>query len=110
MNMFGADENSENDVRLTLEQRLEALERNTTVLNDSLKMLHKMLKEQGELITEYITQKIVSADSSSQQETDVRPEDAVYTFRCKQRFDKIEKDIDKLRRSIEDAKFKLKAS
>jgi ubiquinone biosynthesis protein UbiJ len=108
--MFAADENSENEVGLTLEQRLEALERNSTVLNDTVKMLHKMLKEQGELITEYITQKIVSADSSGQQQTNVRPEDAVYTFRCKQRFDKIEDDIDKLRKSIEDAKFKLKAS
>jgi ubiquinone biosynthesis protein UbiJ len=108
--MFAADENSENEVGLTLEQRLEALERNSTVLNDTVKMLHKILKEQGELITEYITQKIVSADSSGQQQTNVRPEDAVYTFRCKQRFDKIEDDIDKLRKSIEDAKFKLKAS
>ena len=48
-------------MRLTLEQRLEALERDNVVLHDTIKLLHRLLKEQRELISEYITIKVTCA-------------------------------------------------
>ncbi len=97
-------------MRLTLEQRLEALERDNVVLHDTIKLLHRLLREQRELISEYITLKVTCATTSSEQNrANTRPEDALYTFICKRRFDRIEKDMDKLRKLIESSKFGLKA-
>jgi len=96
-------------MRLTLGQRLEALERDNVVLHDTIKLLHRLLKEQRELISDYITLKVTSADSSDGKGVNKRPEDAVYTFTCRRRFDRIEKDMEKLRKLIENSKFGLKA-
>ena len=97
-------------MRLTLEQRLAALERDIVVLRDTLKMLHGLLKEQRQLISDYITQQVMSADTSDEEKHgNVRPEDALYTFVCQQRFDKMEKNIEKIRKLIEDSRFGLKA-
>jgi uncharacterized coiled-coil protein SlyX len=97
-------------MRLTLEQRLVALERDNVVLHDTIKLLHKLLKEQRELISDYITLKVTSADPSNEQKgATARPEDALYTFVCKQRFDRIEKDMGKLRNFMKNSEFSLKA-
>jgi hypothetical protein len=97
-------------MRLTVEQRLEALERDTVVLHDTLKLLHKLLKEQGELISSYIVQKITSANPNGEHSAkNVRPEEELYTFVCKQRFDKIERDVKKTLKLIENLRFRLKA-
>ncbi|MFQ6036099.1 MAG: hypothetical protein ACE5NM_09685 [Sedimentisphaerales bacterium] len=97
-------------MRLTIEQRLESLERDVVVLQDTMKLLHKLLKQQRELINDYITQKVTSAKfSDKESEEDARPEDALYIFTCRQRFDRIEKEIDKVRKMIEDSKAGLKA-
>lgn len=97
-------------MRFTVEQRLAALERDNVVLHDTIKLLHKLLKEQRELINNYITLKVISADTSNKQKgATTRPEDALYTFICKLRFDRIEKDMKLLRSFIKDSKFDLKA-
>jgi len=97
-------------MRLTLGQRLEALERDNVVLHDTIKLLHRLLKEQRGLISDYITLKVTSADTSDERKgVNKRPEDAVYIFTCRRRFDKIEKDMEKLRKLIENSKFGLKA-
>ena len=96
-------------MRLTLEQRLEALERDNVVLHDTIKLLHRLLKEQRELISDYITLKVTCvAASGEQNRANTRPEDALYTFICKQRFDRIEKDMEKLHKLAESSKFDLK--
>jgi hypothetical protein len=98
------------DMRLTIEQRLQALERDVVVLQDTIKLLHKLLKDQGELIHDYITQKVAQADDNGENNSgNGRPEDALYTFVCKQRFDKIDKDIKKLRQLIQARDVGLKA-
>ncbi len=97
-------------MRLTTEQRLAALERDNIVLNDTVKMLHKLLKEQRKLINEYITQKVISATQSDGQKSNVRPEDALYTFICKRRFDNLEKRMEKIHRLAEKPKYELRAS
>lgn len=97
-------------MRLTVEQRLQALERDTMVLHDTIKMLHKLLKDQGELINEYIVQKLASANASDERGVkNTRPEEELYTFVCKQRFDKIERDVKKTLKLIENLRFGLKA-
>lgn len=97
-------------MRLTIEQRLQALERETVVLHDTIKLLHKLLKDQGELINDYIVQKMAGANGSGQTNgADTRPEQELYAFVCKRRFDKIEKDVKKTLQLIESLKFRLKA-
>jgi hypothetical protein len=97
-------------MRLTTEQRLQALERDAVVFHDTIKLLHKLLKEQEGLINEYIVRKVVSANKSNEDNVkNARPEQELYTFVCQQRFDKIEKDIRKMLKLIENLRFGLKA-
>ncbi|MHC4571309.1 MAG: hypothetical protein ACYS0C_04445 [Planctomycetota bacterium] len=97
-------------MRLTIDQRLQALERDTVVLHDTMKLLHKLLKEHGELISGYIVQKIASANPNGEHKAkNTRPEEELYTFVCKQRFDKIERDVKRTLKLIENLRFGLKA-
>lgn len=97
-------------MRLTTEQRLQALERDAVVFHDTIKLLHKLLKEQEELINEYIVRKIASADADDvHKRKNARPEKELYTFVCQQRFDKLEKDIKKTLKLIENIRFGTKA-
>lgn len=97
-------------MRLTVEQRLQAMERDVVVLQDTIKLLHKLLKNQGVLIHDYITQKVAQADTTVEDNSgNGRPEDALYTFVCKQRFDKVDKDIKRLRELIAGHKSGLRA-
>ncbi|UCG48723.1 MAG: hypothetical protein JSU94_02890 [Phycisphaerales bacterium] len=86
-------------MRLTTSQRVAALEREVVVLQETTKLLHKLLKQQRQLISDYITQKVTAANSGDGGNGNVRPEDALYTFMCKRRFERMEKDIRKLRES-----------
>ena len=97
-------------MRLTTEQRIAALERDNVVLHDTIKLLHKLLKEQQQLISEYITQKMMSSNGSGGQKGKVCTTDAQYTFKCKRRFEVIEKQIERIHKSIEEPKHGLKAS
>jgi hypothetical protein len=91
-----------------MKQRLDALERHVVVLQDTMKLLHRLLKQQRELINDYITEKVTAA-AKADRDGSVRPEEALYTFRCRQRFDKIEKDIGKIEKMIENSRSGLKA-
>jgi uncharacterized coiled-coil protein SlyX len=95
-------------MRLTTEQRIVSLERDNVVLHDTIKLLHKLLKEQRQLIHEYITQKMMSSNESGGQKDNVCPTDALYTFKCKRRFENIEKQIEKMRKLIEEPRRGLK--
>ena len=96
-------------MRLTTEQRLSALERENVVLQDRVTMLHKLLKEQRQLINDYITQRVSSANKTEAQSGNLRPEDALFTFVCKQKFDRLEKNIESIRKSVSHSRFGLKA-
>ena len=95
--------------KATTEMRIEALERKISDIQDSVKMLQKMLKQQSELIKEYITEQIVAAENNNGNGKH-RPEDAVYTFICKQRFGQIEQELQKVRETVEQTKSGLKHS
>ena len=78
------------DMKLTTEQRIAALERENTVLQDKLKLMHKMLKEQRQLINDYIMQRMAAPATDEQHTVNTKSdEDAMYTFVCQQRFDRI---------------------
>ncbi|MFC1636883.1 hypothetical protein ACFL5Z_18825 [Planctomycetota bacterium] len=47
---------SQSTMRFTTEQRLAALERQNVILDDTTQLLHWMLKEQRQLINDYIIQ------------------------------------------------------
>jgi len=97
-------------MRLTIEQRLAALERENVVLQDRVTMLHQLLKEQRHLINDYITQRVTSANEAESQNGKLRPEDALYTFICKKKFDLLDKKIDRISKSVTDSRIGLKAS
>ena len=86
------------NMRFTVEQRLAQLERENVVLYDTTKLLHRMLKDQQELIREYITQALVNTERSGVKTEEIQAEKALYTFTCKQRFDRLEKTLEKLQR------------
>ncbi len=97
-------------MRLTVEQRLRALERENVVLHDTIKVLHKLVKDQGHLINDYIVRRMAAASADrGHNEEKTRPEEELYTFVCQQRFDKIEKDIKRALKLIESPRFGLKA-
>jgi hypothetical protein len=97
-------------MRLTREQRLEALERELIVLQDTIKILHRLLKQQRDLINDYITQNVASAAGEDEQGNgNVHPERALYTFVCSRRLDLIEKQIEKLYKIVEASGTGLKA-
>ncbi len=96
-------------MRLTIEQRIAELERDNVVLHDTIKLLHGLLKEERQLINDYITQTVISTNQSGEQEESRRPEDALYTFVCRQRFEGIEQHMQALRELVQDPKSGLKA-
>lgn len=96
-------------MRLTIEQRVAALERENVVLSDTIKLLHRMMKEQRRLINDYITRKVTSAGQNQGQEGSLRPEDEVYAFICRTRFERLEKQVEKIRKLVEKQDFGLRA-
>ncbi|UCC98632.1 MAG: hypothetical protein JSW66_01805 [Phycisphaerales bacterium] len=96
-------------MRLTIEQRVAALERESVVLSDTVKLLHRLLKEQRRLINDYITKKVTSVGQSKGREGNLRPEDELYMFVCKTRFERLEKQVEKIRKLVEKQKFGLRA-
>ena len=97
-------------MRLTTEQRICALERDNVVLHDKIKLLHKLLKEQQELINEYITLQMTLSKESGGQKGNVCAAEAQYTFKCRRRFKMLEKHIEKMNKLIEKPKHGLRAS
>ena len=97
-------------MRMTLEQRIQALERESVVLSDTIKLLHKLLKDQNRLINEYITHKASQAADPDNETSNSRPENELYTFICQKRFDQMEDGIRKMRKLMENLRFGLKAS
>ncbi len=93
-----------------MQQRVLALEREVSVLHDTMKLLHRMLKEQRELINDFIVQKVTESNGSeSNNGGNGRPEKELFVFVCRQKFDRIEQDVARNRKLIENLRFGLKA-
>lgn len=97
-------------MRLTIDQRIQALERDNVILHDTIELLHRLLKEQHGLINDYIVQKIGQSNPGTDNgQEDSRPEDALYTFICQQRFKRLENDIKRIFRLIDESSLERKA-
>ena len=84
-------------MRLTIEERLAALERENVVLHDTLKMLHRMLKEERELVKGYTQQVMAVSDDKA----DIQhPEEMRYTYFCRPRFEKLEKEMEQVQKLL----------
>jgi len=64
---------------------------------------------QNQLINEYIAQRMMSSNESGGKQGNVCAGDALYTFKCKRRFERIEKRVEKMRKLMEKPGRGLKA-
>ena len=85
---------------LSVEQRLAALERQVSRLGERLDGLAKGLKEQSEVITEYITKQMIVAGPGDAGAGQVPPDVGQYIFICNRRFKKIETEVARLTRLV----------
>ena len=98
------------EMKLTSQQRILTLERECTVLHDMIKLLHRMLKEQKEVINDFIVQKVAGPEDANREgDGNGRAEKEVFTFVCRRRFDKLEQDVTRMRKHVENLRFGLKA-
>jgi len=89
-------------MRLTVEQRLRELEREVIVLQETVQLLYRLLKEHKLLIENYVLEKLTAPCSDQSKTNQVQgPEIAACTFICQRRLNRLETDIIKLRRFIE---------
>lgn len=84
----------------TVEQRLARLERNVANLNEAVDQLYRMAREQQRSIGEYVTKKLVAAGNGDGHDAGVSPEDAMFTFVCRRKFDAVEKELARLRQVV----------
>jgi hypothetical protein len=84
-------------MRLTNDERIAALERENVVLHDTLKMLHRMLKEQRELTKSYAERMMAVSDDKAEVQ---HPEDVRYTYCCRPRFEKLEKQMEQMQKLV----------
>ncbi len=96
-------------LRLTTQQRLAALERENVVLLDRVRVLHNMLKQQRQLINEYITRTVLVAGEDRPEAGNARGAEALYTFVCRQRFERVEKRLNELRNDASDCTARRRA-
>ncbi len=87
-------------VQPTTEQRLVALEASVASLGATVDKLHKMVREQGDLIREYTTTQLAAGSSKSSPSSSISPEDAIFTFVCRRRFDHVEKEVSRLKQLL----------
>lgn len=87
-------------VQPSAEQRLAALEGTVAGLTETIERLYKILREQGDLINEYITKQLVASGSKAEQSGGLSPEDALFTFVCRRKFDQVEKELARLRQLL----------
>jgi hypothetical protein len=98
-------------MRLTVEQRLLELERNGTVCHDTVKLFHKLLKEQRQLINDYILMKARFGNSENRNNGGKnRSEEEIYSFICAKRFDHIEREIKRILKTLEHLKSEFEAA
>lgn len=84
-------------MRLTNDERIAAFERENVVLHDTLKMLHRMLKEQRELTKSYAERMMPVSDDKAEVQ---HPEDVRYTYCCRPRFEKLEKQMEQMQKLV----------
>jgi hypothetical protein len=99
--MLTPGNNTKDDqVQATLEQRLAALEGIVAGLSEAVDKLHKALKEQSELVNEYVGKQLAAGSAPAGRVGGLSPEDVLYTFVCRRKFDHVEKELGRLRQLL----------
>jgi len=80
-------------LRLTTHQRLATLERENMVLRGKINLLHEMLKQQKQLIREYLTAQLVAAEEPG---VDDGSSETLGSAICQQRFERMEQRLEAL--------------
>jgi hypothetical protein len=87
-------------VQATPEQRLAALEGIVAGLSEAVDRLHNALKEQSELLNEYGSKQPAVGHAPAGRVGGLSPEDVLYTFVCRRKFDHVEKELARLRQLL----------
>jgi hypothetical protein len=87
-------------VQPTTEQRLATLEANMASLGETIDRLRTAVREQGDLIREHITKQLVANGAKGVADSSISPEDALFTFVCRRKFDHVEKELSKLKQLL----------
>jgi hypothetical protein len=95
-----AKQSNRDAASLPVEQRLAVLERQVSHLGERLDGLARGLKEQRELITEYITKQMVAAGKGAALTGQVPAEAGQFIFICNRRFKKIETELARVTRLV----------
>ncbi len=90
----------DDQVQATAEQRLTALEGTVAGLSEKIDTLHKMLKEQTDLVNEYVSKQAAAGNATANRVGGLSPEDVLYTFVCRRKFDHLEKELGRLRQLL----------
>jgi hypothetical protein len=99
--MLTQSNNAKDDqVQAAAEQRLAALEGLVAGLSETVEKLHKALREQSELINEYVSKQLVAGAVTANHVGGLSPEDVLYTFVCRRKFDHVEKELARLRQML----------
>ncbi len=87
-------------MRLTREQRIASLERENVVLRDKMELLHAMVKQQRQIINEYILQQITRAEDDQQDTVGNASSTTPRAFICRRRFEQMEQRLDTLEAGV----------
>ncbi len=99
--MLTQSNNAKDDqVQVTAEQRLAALEGLVAGLSETVDKLHKALQEQSELVNDYVSKQAAAGSAPSNRVGGLSPEDVLYTFVCRRKFDHLEKELGRLRQLL----------
>jgi hypothetical protein len=99
--MLTQSNNAKDDqIQATAEQRLAALEGIVAGLSKTVDKLHKALQEHSELINEHVTKQLAAGNASANRVGGLSPEDVLYTFVCRRKFDHVEKELTRLRQLL----------
>jgi hypothetical protein len=90
----------DDQVQATPEQRLAALEGIVAGLSEAVDKLHQALKEQSELVNEYVGKQLAAGNAPASRVGGLSPEDVLYTFVCRRKFDHVEKELARLRQLL----------
>jgi hypothetical protein len=84
----------------TPEQRLTALEGRVAGLSEAMDGLRRMLEQQGELLNEYVAKQPAASGATGNRVGDLSPEDVLFTFVCRRKFDHVEKELGRLKQLL----------
>jgi hypothetical protein len=99
--MLTQGNNAKDDqVQATAEQRLAALEGIVAGLSETVDKLHQALKEQSELLNEYGSKQLAAGNPPANRVGGLSPEDVLYTFVCRRKFDHLEKELTRMRQLL----------